>query len=63
MLFRSTNPGGTDWGTTFRYTYHPGNPDAGTFPVVGTMYTSISGVVSNTFGGALMPTQPTDFAP
>jgi hypothetical protein len=57
-----TSPGNTSWGTNFRFAYRP-RTDGGVadFPVVGDQFSSITGVVSTTFGGAVLPTRPEDF--
>jgi hypothetical protein len=56
-----TSPGTTEWGTTYDTLY---NPKGGTrLDAVGTMYTSISGVVGTVFGGSVIPSQASDFTP
>lgn len=57
----TTNPGGSTWGDTFDSDYYPSG--AATFPTVGSMWKSISGVVSTRHGGELMPTRNKDFVP
>jgi hypothetical protein len=57
-----TAPGSTDFGTSFRHTYNPG-VGAPAFPTTGVQFTAICGVVTATFGGAIVPTQPSDFVP
>jgi hypothetical protein len=54
-----TTPGNTDWGDIFRSVYNAN--DAGVMIRVGAQFKSISGVVTNTFGGAILPVQETDF--
>jgi hypothetical protein len=54
-----TNPGQTEWGTNYDLVYQS---KTGTqLDAVGTMYTSITGVVGTVFGGAVLPTQAADF--
>jgi hypothetical protein len=54
-----TDPGNTDWGTHFFGIYRA---DGGTdFPQAGQQFTSISGVVKMTFGGAIHPRFMSDF--
>ena len=56
-----TNPGNTDWGNVFDSDYYPSG--AASFPIVGSMYRAISGVVSTRHGGEIMPTRNKDFVP
>jgi hypothetical protein len=49
-------PGNSDWADTFRFDYS----DGGDRTTVGTMYTSMAGVVNTDFGGSLLPTQASD---
>ena len=56
-----TNPGGSTWGDTFDSDYYPSG--ATTFPTIGSMWKSISAVVSTRHGGELMPTRNKDFVP
>lgn len=56
-----TNPGGTDWGNTFDGDYYPAGATA--FPVVGSLYQSITGVASMRHGGELLPLRNKDFVP
>jgi hypothetical protein len=56
-----TNPGGSTWGDTFDGDYYPSG--ATTFPTVGSMWKSITAVVSTRHGGELMPTRNKDFVP
>ena len=56
-----TMPGNTDWSTTYRSTYNA--MDAGTRPMVGQSFKSITGVVTTTFGGEIAPVKPTHFEP
>jgi hypothetical protein len=59
-----TSPGNTSWGTTFHFAYKNGmDTDAGDFPQVGTMFTSITGVVNTIFGGSVEPRFNSDFVP
>jgi hypothetical protein len=56
-----TTPGSTDWGNTFDADYYPASTT--TFPTVGSLFRSISGVVSTRHGGEIMPTRNKDFVP
>ena len=56
-----TNPGSTDWGNTFDSDYYP--TGAVTYPMVGSTFHSISGVVSARHGGEMMPVRTKDFVP
>lgn len=51
----------TDWGSVFDGDYYPSG--ATTFPPVGSMYRSITGVVSTRHGGELMPGRNKDCVP
>lgn len=57
----TTTPGNTDWGNTFDSEYMPSGSTA--FPTVGSLFKSISGVVSCRHGGELMPIRNKDFVP
>lgn len=57
----NTNPGGSTWGDTFDSDYYPAG--ATTFPTVGSMWKSITAVVSTRHGGELMPLRNKDFVP
>jgi hypothetical protein len=52
-------PGGAQFSTADYF----GPKDAGVFPMPNSMYSSISGVANNDFGGAIQPLFPTDYAP
>ncbi|TXH26770.1 MAG: hypothetical protein E6Q99_04150 [Elusimicrobia bacterium] len=58
--FQAT-PGLTDWGDVFDGDYYPSG--ATMFPLVGSTYRSITGVVSTRHGGELMPGRNKDFVP
>jgi hypothetical protein len=55
----TVTPGGAEYDTNNYF----GPKDAGTFPMPGATYSSISGVVDNDFGGTISPILPGDFAP
>ena len=56
-----TIPGNTDWGNTFDSSYIPNGQM--TFPTLGSVWKSISGVVSTRHGGEVMPVRFKDFVP
>lgn len=56
-----TSPGNSQWGNIFDSDYYPAG--ATTFPTVGSMFKSISAVVSTRHGGALEPVRNKDFVP
>lgn len=57
----TTTPGNSTWGDTFDSDYYPSG--ATTFPTVGSMFKSITAVVSTRHGGELMPMRNKDFVP
>jgi hypothetical protein len=52
-----TMPGNTDWGTTYRFGYS----DGGDLPVATQTFKGLSGVVTLSFGGAVLATKMEDF--
>lgn len=56
-----TSPGSTDWGNAFDSDYYP--TGAVTYPVVGSTFHAIFGVVSARHGGEIMPVRSKDFVP
>jgi hypothetical protein len=55
----TVTPGGAQFATSDYF----GPKDGGTFPMPGSMYSSISAMVNNDFGGSLVPLLPSDYAP
>ena len=59
----TTLPGGAVFGDTFTSFFRPDGGLANMWPPAGSMFSSISAVVSLTFGGTLAPTENADFVP
>ena len=56
-----TSPGNSNWGDTFDGDYYPTGVTM--YPIVGSTFHALSGVVSTRHGGELMPGRSKDFVP
>ncbi len=56
-------PGGAHFADTFTTFFRPDGAAANMYPASGSMFSSIQGVVGLTFGGGILPTNPSDFVP
>ncbi len=56
-------PGGAHYADTFTSFFRPDGSAANMYPPNGSMFSSISGIVDLTFGGGILPTDPSDFHP
>jgi hypothetical protein len=59
----TTAPGGAQFADTFNPFFRPDGGAANMWPPTGTMFSSISGIVSAGFGGSILPIENADFAP
>ncbi len=58
-----TTTQGAHYADTFTGFFKPDGGVTNMYPPNGSMFSSISGIVGMTFGGGIMPTDPTDFVP
>ena len=56
-------PGGAHFADTFTSYFKPDGGVTNMWPPTGSMFSSISGIVGLTFGGGVLPIDPSDFTP